>query len=86
MCDIVSLVFVMPLVFNVCNGYSAGTGYLSWYLTDTQPSFSTVPKISRVILCLLLGLLNLRPDECICRCVCSEKRLGRRIGLGQYGK
>ena len=50
-----AIIFVMPLVFNICNGYPAGTGHLSWYLTNTKSSSSTVPKISRVILGLLLG-------------------------------
>ena len=59
----------MPLVFNVHDGYSAGTGHLSGYLTDTQSSFSTVPKISRVILCLLLGSLYLRPGGWVGVCV-----------------
>ena len=57
--------FVMPLVFNIFNGYSAGTGHLSWYFTNTKSSSSTVPKISRVILGLLLGLHHLRPT-CVC--------------------
>lgn len=55
----------MPLVFNILNGYFAGTGHLSWYLTNTKSSSSTVSKISRVILSLLLGLLHLRP-ACVC--------------------
>ena len=57
--------FVMPLVFNIFNGYPAGTGHLSWYLTNTKSSSSTVPKISRVILGLLLGSHHLRP-ACVC--------------------
>lgn len=62
----------MPLVFNIVNGYSAGTGHLSWYLTNTKSSSSTVSKISRVILGLLLGSLHLRP-ACVCVCMAMNR-------------
>ena len=67
-----AIVFVMPLMFNVVNGYSAGTGHLSWYLTNTKSSSSAVSKISRVILSLLLGSLHLRP-ACVCVCMAMNR-------------
>ena len=75
-----AIIFVMPLVFNICNGYSAGTGHLSWYLTNTKSSSLTVPKISRVILGLLLGSHHLRPA-----CVYQEwSDTGGKNGCGQF--
>ena len=72
-----AIIFVMPLVFNICNGYPAGTGHLSWYLTNTKSSSSTVPKISRVILGLLLGSHHLRPT-----CVYIKNRVMQETKMG----
>ena len=74
-----AIIFVMPLVFNIFNGYSAGTGHLSWYLTNTKSSSSTVPKISRVILSLLLGSHHLRPA-----CMHIKNRVIGKNGCGQF--
>ena len=71
-----TIIFVMPLVFNICNGYSAGTGHLSRYLTNTKSSSSTVPKISRVILGLLLGSHHLRPACVYQNRVIQEAKMG----------